>query len=80
MVCTYKPNDCNGDGTVNLTDIICDVNVVFKNAPKPVPICRTDCNGSGGNPNLADIVCKVNYVFKGGPQPVVIGECCIPVK
>jgi len=78
VVCTYKPNDCNGDGVVNLADIICDVNVVFKGFPIPVPKCRcdSDCNGVC---NLVDIVYKKNYVFGGGPQPVPCKECCKPL-
>jgi len=81
VVCTHKPNDCNGNGTVDLADIVCDVNVVFKPAtnPKPVPNCRCDSNGNG-TCDLTDIVHKVNYVFKGGPEPVVKDQCCIPVK
>ncbi|EQB63700.1 MAG: hypothetical protein RBG1_1C00001G1279 [candidate division Zixibacteria bacterium RBG-1] len=78
VVCTYKPNDCNGDGVVNLADIICDVNVVFKGFVPPVPKCRcdSDCNGVC---NLVDIVYKKNYVFGGGPQPVPCKECCKPL-
>ena len=76
--CTYKPNDCNGDGKVNLADIICDVNVVFKGFPKPVPNCRCDSNCDNAC-NLVDIIYKKNYVFGGGPQPVPCKECCIPL-
>jgi hypothetical protein len=81
VVCTHKPNDCNGNGTIELADIICDVNVVFKPAtnPKPVPNCRCDSNGDG-QCNLTDIIHKVNYVFRFGPEPVVSKTCCIPVK
>src|SRR5574341_275685 len=77
VVCTYKPNDCNGDGKIDLADIVCDVNVVFKGFPKPIPNCRcdSDCNGIC---NLVDIIYKKNYVFGGGPQPVPCKECCIP--
>ena len=76
IFCTHKPNDCNGDGMINLTDIICDVNVVFKGVPKPVPNCRCDSN-SDRMCNLSDIVYKVNYVFKGGPKPIPCDQCCI---
>jgi len=75
-ICTHKPNDCNGDVTINLADIICDVNVVFKGRPKPVPNCRCDSNDDGVC-TLPDIVYKVNYVFKGGPTPIPSKECCI---
>jgi len=73
--CTHKPGDCNGDNTVNLADIICKVNVVFKGFVKPIPDCRCDCNCVGGC-TLPDIILLVNYVFKGGPKPQPCRECC----
>jgi len=80
VVCTHKPNDCDGNGTINLADIICDVNVVFRpGTPKPVPNCRCDSNGDGSC-TLVDIIHKVNYVFRSGPEPVVSKQCCIPAK
>jgi len=78
VVCTHKPNDCNGSGNVDLADIICDVNVVFKGFPKPVPNCRCDSNCDNAC-TLVDIVYKRNYVFGGGPQPVPCKECCRPL-
>ncbi|MCI0529433.1 MAG: hypothetical protein L0Y56_18495, partial [Nitrospira sp.] len=76
--CTYRPADVDGNGNWSLTDIVGLVNIVFKAAAKPTPLCRTDCNNSGGNPNLTDIVCLVNKVFKGAPNPPPSGECCKP--
>jgi len=75
--CNYKPGDVNADGSWTLTDIVGLVNIVFNDAVKPAPLCRTDCNGTGGNPSLTDIVYLVNKVFKGGPNPVKIGVCCL---
>lgn len=74
--CLAKPGDVDGNGSWTLTDIVALVGIVFKGAPKPTPWCRTDCNGTGGNPSLTDIVCLVMKVFKSGPNPVKIGECC----
>ncbi len=76
--CTHRAADVDGNGSWTLTDIIGLVNIVFKGSPKPIPLCRTDCNGSGGNPNLSDIICLVNKVFKSGPNPVPVGVCCKP--
>jgi len=75
-VCTYRPADVDGNGSWTLTDIVGLVNMVFKGTQKPTPLCRTDCNASGGNPNLTDIVCLVNKVFKGAANPPIVGECC----
>ena len=66
--CIAKPGDCNGDGKVDLADIICMVNHVFKGALRPSPLCRGDANADT-KVNLTDIVYLVNYIFKGGPPP-----------
>ncbi len=74
--CTHVPGDVNGDNCWTLPDIVQLVSIVFKSAPKPTPLCRTDCNGSGGNPNLSDITYLLNKVLKSGPNPVKIEVCC----
>lgn|SRR5574341_174343 len=75
--CTHKPGDVDGNGSWTLVDIVQLVAIVFKSAPKPTPLCRTDCNGTMGNPNLTDIVCLVSKVFKSGPNPVKYPPCCL---
>lgn len=75
--CTFKPGDFNGNGTINLTDIVGLVNHVFKGAPVPVPKCRGDANASN-TINLTDVIYLVNFVFKSGPAPMPSGVCCIP--
>lgn len=77
LYCTYKPGDVDGNRSWTLTDIVGLVNMVFKGAAKPTPLCRADANGSGGNPTLTDIVYLVNKVFKGGSNPVKSGVCCL---
>ncbi len=76
-VCTDKAGDVNGSGTWTLTDIVGLVNIVFKGATKPTPLCRADANGTGGNPTITDVIYLVNKVFKGGPNPVPTGVCCL---
>jgi len=83
IICIHKPCDARdiflfgpGDGKWTLIDIIRLVGMVYKGAMKPTPLCRADCNASGGNPTLSDIVYLVNKVFKGGPDPLPVGECC----
>ena len=77
LFCTNKPGDVDGNRSWTLTDIVGLVNMVFKGAVKPTPLCRADANGTGGNPTLTDIVYLVNKVFKGGPNPLSIGVCCL---
>lgn len=64
-----KRGDANGNGVINLQDIIFLVNYIFKGGTPPNPICLGDANNTGGNPNLADIIYLVNFVFKGGAAP-----------
>lgn len=75
LKCDWKPGDVNGDGGVNLTDIIGLVNHVFKGSPAPVPSCKGNVNGVSPL-NLTDVIYLVNYVFKGGPLPVKTNVCC----
>ncbi|EQB62677.1 MAG: hypothetical protein RBG1_1C00001G0256 [candidate division Zixibacteria bacterium RBG-1] len=74
-LCVYKPGDVNVDGMYNLADIIREVNIVFKGAPKQPLICLMDANGDK-MANLTDIIYDVNHVFKGGPKPNPSGVCC----
>lgn len=76
-VCTHKPGDFNGNGTINLTDLVGLVMHVFKGAPVPVPKCKGDANGNGSL-TLTDIIYVANFVFKNGPDPIPSGVCCIP--
>lgn len=64
-----KRGDANGNGMINLADIIFLVNRVFKGGPATNPLCVGDVNNTGGNPNLSDIIYLVNFVFKSGPAP-----------
>lgn len=64
-----KRGDANGNGIINLADIIYLVNYVFKGDTAPNPVCLGDANNTGGSPNLSDIIFLVNFIFKGGPAP-----------
>ena len=75
--CLFKPGDFNGNGTINLTDIVGLVGHVFKGAAAPVPKCKGDFNGNNIL-NLTDIVGLVSFVFKGGAKPTPSDVCCKP--
>ncbi len=74
--CSAIAGDANGNGSVNLADIIYLVNFVFKGGIEPNPTCRGDANGNG-SVNLTDIIYIVNFVFKGGTAPIKSGVCCL---
>src|SRR4030066_183151 len=73
---TPKTGDANGDGEVNLADIIFKIDYIFKAGPKPNPSCRADVNADG-NLLLTDIVYLINFLFKSGSTPQPTGTCCL---
>lgn len=66
--------DLNGDGKVDLADIIYYSNFMFKNGPPPNPVAAGDINGDCYT-TLVDLIYLSNYVFKGGPAPLIR---CLP--
>jgi hypothetical protein len=65
---TAKCGDANGDGTVDVADVVFLVKYVFKSGPAPKPVAVGDVNNDLDT-NVADIVYLINYVFKFGPPP-----------
>jgi len=61
-----KSGDANGDGNIQLADIIFLVNYIFKGGNPPDPLAFGDLN-CDLKVNLGDIIHLVNFVFKGGP-------------
>ncbi len=74
--CLAKAGDLTGDGNRTLPDVVALINVVFRGAPAPTPVCRGRINGDGLT-NLADIVYLINFIFKSGPAPVNSSVCCL---
>jgi len=65
----YLCGDCNGDGQINVSDVVYLINYLFIDGPVPVPWKSGDCNGDG-NVNVTDVVYLINYLFIDGPPPV----------
>ncbi|EQB62996.1 MAG: hypothetical protein RBG1_1C00001G0575 [candidate division Zixibacteria bacterium RBG-1] len=76
LACLYKPGDANGDGKVDLGDLIFIVNRVYKGGPAPVFECQADLNADK-IVTMLDVVVAVNYLFKGGPPPLKSWTCCL---
>ncbi|EQB62997.1 MAG: hypothetical protein RBG1_1C00001G0576 [candidate division Zixibacteria bacterium RBG-1] len=76
LTCLYKPGDANGNGKVDLADLIFMVNYIMKGGPAPVFECQVDLNADG-IVTLLDIVVAVNYLFKGGNPPLKSWACCL---
>ena len=68
LVVVYLCGDCNGDGVVNIGDIVWEINYIFKGGLPPQPYAAGDVNCDGVD-DVADVVYLINYLFKGGPEP-----------
>ncbi len=64
---TVLCGDVNGDGLVNVNDIIELINYKFKEGPAPLHPEAADVN-SDGSINVIDILRMINYKFKNGPD------------
>ncbi len=60
--------NANGDGQVNILDIIYLIDYKFKNGPAPDRLYAGDTDGNG-QVNILDIICLINFKFKNGPTP-----------
>jgi hypothetical protein len=60
--------DANGDGVINVSDVVYLINYLFIGGPAPEPLKQGDANGDGVI-NASDIVYLINYLFVGGPPP-----------
>lgn len=65
---SYLCGDVNGDGVVDVGDVVYLINYLFKSGPVPSPREAGDVN-TDGNVDVGDVVYLINYLFKGGPAP-----------
>jgi len=60
--------DANGDGILDVGDVVYLINYLFKSGPAPIPLDAGDAN-CDGIVDIGDVVYLINYLFKGGPPP-----------
>jgi len=60
--------DANGDGVIDLGDVLYIVSYLYKGGPAPDPLEVADCN-CDGTIDLGDLLYLVAYLYKGGPAP-----------
>ena len=64
----YLCGDCNGDGKINVADVVFEINYLFKGGPVMKPLIAGEVN-CDGNVTVSDVVYTINYLFKGGDKP-----------
>ncbi len=67
-IMNYIPGDPNGDGLVNVADVVYLTTYLFLDGPPPQPLSAGDPNGDCVV-NVADAVYLVTYLFADGPPP-----------
>ncbi len=69
-VCWWVCGDVNGDGVVDLGDVLYLISYLYKGGPAPDPLETGDVN-CDGVVDLGDVLYLISYLYKGGPPP-----CC----
>jgi len=67
--CIGQRGDVNGDGTLDITDLIFLVDYSFGSGPAPACPEEADVNGDG-TVDITDLIYLVDYSFGTGPAPV----------
>jgi bacillopeptidase F len=65
---TYLAGDGNGDGVVDLADVVYLINYLYRSGPAPDPLAAGDSNGDC-IVEMGDLVYLINYLYDGGPAP-----------
>lgn len=60
--------DANGDGIIDIGDVVYLINYLFKNGTAPNPLQSADSN-CDRVVDIGDVVYLINYLFKSGPPP-----------
>jgi len=67
-VISYIPGDVNGDGEVDLGDVLYLISYLYKGGPAPQPMAAGDVN-CDGTIDLGDVLYLTSYLYRGGPPP-----------
>jgi hypothetical protein len=60
--------DANGDGVINIADVMYMVNYLYRGGPYPASFEAGDANCDGVH-GILDVLILVNFLYKGGPPP-----------
>jgi len=65
--------EANGDGILDLGDLVFLIGFLYKGGQPPDPLCKGDANCDGIT-QISDVVALINYLFRSGPVPCL--DCC----
>jgi hypothetical protein len=65
---SFVHGDDNADGKITVSDVVYEINYLFKGGPVAHPPEVGDVNCDNKH-TVSDVVYKINYLFKGGPSP-----------
>ena len=60
--------DANGDGAVDIGDVVFLINYLYRDGTAPNPWGAGDVN-CDGVVDIGDVVYLINYLFRNGPSP-----------
>jgi hypothetical protein len=60
--------DANADGVINVADVVCLVNFLYRGGDPPMPTEAGDCTCEGVV-DVGDVVFLINYLYRGGYPP-----------
>lgn len=63
--------DANGDGEIEIGDVVVLISYLFRNGPAPDPLEAGDAT-CAGEVSVDDVVYLISYLFRNGPLP----GCC----
>ena len=67
IITTFR-GDANGDGVIDISDVVYLINYLFIHGPAPVPLAAGDAT-CDAVVDASDVVYLINYLFVGGPPP-----------
>jgi hypothetical protein len=69
--CRASSGDANGDGNIDVQDVVLLLNYLYRSGPPPdctpITMCA-DINGDGAV-EVGDVVYLINYLYRSGPPP-----------
>jgi M6 family metalloprotease-like protein len=68
ILSSYLHGDANGDGVINLGDVVYLISYLYRGGPAPNPLQAGDVT-CDGPVNLGDVVYLITYLYRGGPPP-----------